>query len=127
MEIKIETFKKVVDTSVSFDLPEETTYWFEYGIRRSIRIIPIIGEAMSFDGNEKKVGVTHYKVTTVGINFECKIEDFTVDVDEIADEIRMEKSDSVFHSMYQNWILPRTEEEFQADLKIALNRINSLE
>lgn len=129
MEIKIETYKKVVDTSVSFDLPEETTYWFEYGIRRSIRIIPIIGKVLSFNGNEEKVidGITHYKVTTVRTNSECKIEDFMVNVNEIADEIKMGKSDSVFHSMYQDWIHPRTEEEFQTDLKKAFNRINSLE
>jgi len=117
MKIKqYEWIKKEIGVR-EFSLPTVPVYFFETGIRRAIRIIPVsLGEDKIINAIE---------ITFVYNSSECKIEVFSVPVTEIEDIYHLQGER--LHRFFVNWIdgdlNTRTKEQFDGDLQLALNQI----
>ena len=77
MKIQLKQYKleKVETSSVDFELPEETVYFFETHVRRSIRIKPIFTTWQKENLN-KEEELQYFEVTCVYLSSKCKIEKF---------------------------------------------------
>jgi hypothetical protein len=128
MEIKITKYeyKKVELSSATFELPEETCYFFETGIRRSIRIEPIFTSwKKDQDGSDETL--LSLKFTCVHLSFECEVNVYTVNVDimnSMYTESQTQKQYGLIKSMINGYFDKRTKEKFNADLASALLIIN---
>lgn len=128
MRIKLDTYEYVrqLKEGKEFELPDETTYWFETGIRRAIRIIPV-WTTWNVKQYSKPEEIREYNITCVYGSWECKIETYNVSVGRIAEIYNNEKSDHVIKSLLLKWLDSRTKEQFEADLNSALKKINNFE
>ena len=124
MKISIKTYKyeKVIINDCNFELPENTCYFFETGVRRSIKIVPVWTTWNKENGKEEEIW--SYDVTCVYRSFECKIEKFSISVSSIEElyQSKGEKSEFIY-SLLNNYFQKRTEEQFNSDLKSAIKEI----
>lgn len=127
---KIEFKREVVGTR-EFELPEVPTYYFETHVRRSIRMIP---EFISFmeartdeNGNnylfiDDNIQTLYgYRVTCVYDSWNTKIEIFNI---KVSDMKEIQKENTFIHAFTNNYFDSRTKEQFDADLKVVLDKIN---
>lgn len=123
MKIQLKQYKheKVEISSVDFELPEETVYFFETHIRRSIRIKPVF-TTWQKEKFQKEEELYYFDVTCVYLSSECKIEKFKVYLTSFPDATYA--TEKKFNEAWtQNWFDPRTKEQFEVDLDIALEQI----
>lgn len=124
MKISIKTYKyeKVIINDCDFELPEKTCYFFETGIRRSIKVVPIWTTWNKEKGNKEEIW--SYDITCVYRSFECKVEKFSISVSNIEDlyQAKGEKSEFV-KGLLDNHFQKRTEEQFNSDLKSTIKEI----
>jgi len=127
MEIKIRQYeyKQIEVKSQLFMLPTETVYFFETGVRRSIRIKPIY-TTWQKEQHNKDEEIWKVEITCVYLSFECKIEKFQIQVSEI-EKIYHSKGDKykdLIVSWVNDWFNSRTQEDFKNDLHGAITKIN---
>lgn len=93
-------------------LPTEISYYFETGIRRSIRIVPI------FINNE----LYELELTCVYLSFECKVEKLTIRINEIEDIYYNPKANlyEYVKPLVDGYFNKRTQEQFENDLENAI-------
>lgn len=127
MTIKIKQYKLVkqeVD-SKEFILPEKIEYYFETGMRRSIRIVPIW---TTWNKKTKNIPeeIYAYNITCVYRNFEAKIENFSIEISHIEDIYYGKDKHSDFVRFWiDNNFNERTEDQFKEDLINVLNKIQT--
>lgn len=129
--MKLTTYKFIKQPveELEFIPPTETKYYFQTGIRRSIRIIPL--KADWENEYTKKGDVYRLEVTCVYRSFENKIEHFGLNINK--DEI--ERVLSTSNDSYNIWKLlidpspseERNKEQFEKDFNAVLNDIKSIE
>lgn len=126
MKIKIKQYKhqKIEIDSKDFELPEENSYFFETGIRRSIRISPEY-TTWNLQQYNKPEEIYQFNITCVYLNFECKIERFSVRISDF--ENPTHKNKSFIDSWTSDYFDTRTQEQFENDLKQAINIITENE
>ena len=127
MKTKIEVYKiqKVLDKDFEVDLPDKPCYFFETGIRRAIRIIPIWSTWKKQKGEEEIIW--QYHITCVYRSFENKIESFTVSATSGLSDIYQSDKSHPLKSFMDGWLDNRTEQQFMTDLQSAINNLNDFE
>lgn len=130
MEISIKTyeFKKVEKSDTKFTLPDEITYWFETGIRRAIKVIPV-WTTWNMEFYKKPEEIYQYKFICVHNSFETKIYVEGIVLSDIESEYnRNERNykNELIKSFLNGNFQKRTKEQFDADLNEALRKINEI-
>ena len=123
IQIKQYKYEKTETSSMDLELPEKMAYFFETGIRRSIRIKPIFTTWNKEEYN-KEEELYYFEVTCVYLSFECKIEKFIVTLDDFKKDKEIVEKNMFLRSWVNNWFDERTKEQFDADLKQAIENIN---
>lgn len=124
LNIKQYKYEKVETYSKEIEIPTEPVYFFETGVRRSIRIVPTFTTWNKTQlGKEEEV----YKleVTCVYRSFECRIEKFSLSIDDIEEIYYSEKSlhKDFVQAFVNNWLDKRTKEQFESDLNSVISSI----
>ncbi len=124
MEIIQYKFEKVKVGSKEFIEPTEPCYFFETGIRRSIRISPIYTTWQKENYN-KDEEIYQYDITCVYLSWECKVEKFSIPKSDLSDlYYRKEKYSPFVVSWIDECFNERTKEQFDADLSQVIEIIN---
>ena len=125
MLIQLKQYKhvKVETDSKDFELPEQPSYFFETHIRRSIRIIPK-HTRWNKERYNKEEELYKFEITCVYLSFECKVERFTINVSEFQRDIAVLEKNEFLNAWIHDWFDTRTKEQFDADLKQAIDKIN---
>lgn len=123
MKIKKYKFEKVEIESRDIQLPTETSYFFETGIRRSIKIIPKFRE-----NNNKEDDLFQLIIICIYQNFECRIEKFNIYVSDIE---KIYYSENHIHksfvtSLIENYFNIRTKEQFENDFNNVISEIKNI-
>jgi len=115
--------KKEID-SKEIELPTETAYYFETGVRRSIRIVPKF-TTWNKERFNKEEELYELKITCVYLSSECVIEKFTLcpkDIEKIFYADKHKLLDFV-RALVNDWFDNRTKEQFEADLNGAIRQL----
>lgn len=125
IEIKTYEYEKIEKTNTEFQIPDNTSYYFETGIRRAIRVIPL-WTTRNVERNKlpEKIWKVHF--TCVYSSWENKIETFEISVSEFENLYNSDKS-SIVKSFLNNDFNNRTKEQFEEDLRFAIENINKHE
>jgi len=123
VQIKQYKYEKTETSSMDLELPEETSYFFETGVRRSIRIKPIF-TTWNKERYNKEEELYYFDVTCVYLSSECKIEKFRVNLDEFKKDKEILEKNMFLRSWVNDWFDKRTKEQFDADLKQAIDKVN---
>ena len=117
LSVKRYEYKKVESESTIIELPKTVSYFFETGIRRSIKITP----SFASDGN-----LMTLDVVCVYLSFECKVEKFSIIASDINEIYYSEKHkhNRFINSLVNMWLDERTKEQFEADLNSAIKEIS---
>lgn len=128
--MKIKTYKtqRVEVDEFEIPIPTETVYYFETGIRRSIRIVP---EYTTWNKEQynKDEELFRLHVTCVYQSYQCKIEKFVINIHEIEgiyNSTQNTNNKSVVELLVNNWGNKRTKEQFESDLEAVIKEINTL-
>lgn len=126
IQLKQYEYQKVETNSKLFILPNTIEYFFETGIRRSIKVIPILTTWQKTQGKISEE-IWKYKFICVYNNFEAKIEMFDIHVKDIEDNYY--KPNSNMYNLIQPWVDKqfniRTKEQFDADLNEVYQKLIS--
>lgn len=126
MKIKKYKLERVEIDSIDFELPTETEYFFETGIRRSIKVIPIF-TTWQKESQNKDEEVYQIAFVCVYSNFESKIERIEISVSNL--ERLYYNSNEKYHDLIKSYIdgefNKRTKEQFEGDFEKVLNEIKS--
>jgi hypothetical protein len=131
MKVKIPIYQYVKELKEDneFELPDEESYYFETGIRRSIRFIPIWTTWKCEKGEDEII--FQYHITVVYKSFKNKVESFLISAtsglsDLFKEEDKSEKA-SIIQSLFKGWLDKRTKEQFEADLNSTIENFNNFE
>lgn len=125
LNIKQYKFEKVETSSKEVELPTETCYFFETGIRRSIKITPrfTTWNKERFDKEEELYSLD---VICVYNSFECVVEMFNIPVSRI-EEIYYSKNNDKYKDFVVGLIdkhfRVRTKEQFDGDFNYAISKM----
>lgn len=126
MKIQLKQYKyeKIEIESRDFELPTAPVYFFETGIRRSIRIVPLWTTYNKKHYN-KEEEIYGFMVTCIYLSFECKIKHFQIPLRSIGE--LHPTSDKHRNDFITSWISnhfnERSKEMFENDLIHTLNQI----
>lgn len=125
MKVQIKQHKHVKVETSSFDLelPEKTSYFFETGIRRSIRIVPVF-TSWNKEQYNKEEELFKFDITCVYLSFECKIEKFSVSLSDFDKDKEIIEKNMFLRSWINGWFNKRSQTDFENDLKQAIDKIN---
>jgi hypothetical protein len=130
MKVKLETYKLIRSKTglVEAELPEVTSYYFETGVRRSIKLVPkwTTWNKEQYGKDEELYG---YFVVCVYLSFENIIESFNINISDFESALnsnKHSKEESIIVSLVSNWLDTRTKEQFEADLNTAILNLNKL-
>lgn len=129
MDLIIKTHKyiKVEDENFNIEIPENTIYLFETGIRRSIRIVPIY-TTWNKENYNKDEEIHTLEVTCVYLSFELVIEKFKISISNIESIWNSKNSDknekSILEVLYYKSADNRSKEQFENDLNNAIRQLN---
>lgn len=131
LRIKQYEYQKIEVESKVIDLPTETCYFFETGIRRSIKIIPRF-TTWNKEQYGKEEELYELEVICLYNSFECKAEKFKIQASSIegiyyskVGEHISEHRDFIV-SLIDGDFYKRTKEQFDADLNDTLSQIQCL-
>lgn len=127
MKLKIKQYEyeqKEID-SREIQLPTEISYYFETGIRRSIRIVPIF---RTWEENERQKEIYYLDVVCLYSSSECKAEKFRIYVTELENIYYSEKHEykDFVRSLVNDWFDVRTKENFEEDLNYIINDLKTI-
>lgn len=127
MKIKLKQFqiKRVEIEPLEVELPIETSYYFETGIRRAIRIVPIFTTWMINAGN-KEEELYEFEITCVYNSGESKIEKFTIQASNI-ERILSDEKDKYHRfvtALVEGHFDERSKEAFESDLNYVIKEIS---
>ena len=127
MKITIDTYRfiKQVVKSQEFELPDETSYYFQTGVRRSIRIVPVWSTWKKERGEDEII--FQYHITCVYLSFKNKIESFTVSATSGITDLYNSKDENVIQALLLGHLDERNKEDFEQDLQTAIDNLNRFE
>lgn len=120
MKLKIKKYeyvKKEVE-SKEIELPKETSYYFETGIRRSIKIVPRF-TTWNKERFNKEEELYEFKIICLYNSSKCIAEKFTIranDIEEIYYSEKHKHKDFI-NALIEGWFDKRTKEQFEDDFK----------
>jgi hypothetical protein len=129
MELKIKKYvhQRVEVESMVFNFPTETQYFFETGIRRSIRIAPKFIKVWKDCNKDFVIGkkiLIRYDITCIYLMHECKIECFDIPVGGIED---LYYGEYKYNEFVKTWVNghfdERTKEQFDKNFNIAVKML----
>lgn len=125
--MKVTTYKtkRVAVKDTEIFIPEKPFYCFQTGIRRSIRIIPVL---VTWDNDPKRKNgdIFALEITCVYRSFECIAEKFNLVLSDIERHLNYDCSDkasSISKMLLNEDYSVRTEEDFNTDLEFVLNEL----
>lgn len=126
LNIKQYEYKQVEIEKKEIDLPTEVSYYFETGVRRSIKIIPIF-TTWNKERFNKEEEIYCLKVVCLYNSSECKAEKFTINTKDIEMIFYSEKHKhkAFVTSLVNEWLDVRTKEQFDADFNYIFNEMQS--
>lgn len=129
MIIKTYEYQKVEISNTEISIPQTPSYFFETGIRRSIRIVPE-WTTWKKEAHNKEEELYSLEITCVYLSFECRIEKFTIRLSEIEDLYNKKRSTGldgdkwdIIHGLINQYFNIRTEKQFKEDLQTAINQL----
>ena len=129
MKLKIKQYKygKIEVASKEIELPTETSYFFETGIRRSIKIIP---QFTTWNKEQYNKEEELYELIVVCLyqSFECKAEKLTIRISEI-EEIYYSQTHAhkeFVTGLIEGWFNKRTKEQFDVDFDNTFSEMQCL-
>ena len=129
MKFKIDTFKYVrqLVKEQEIELPDETKYFFETGIRRAVRIVPVMTEWLKKTTGEEE-RIYKYHVTCVYRSFQNKIESFDINAYPAElERLYNSERDNIVKCLVDGHFHIRTREEFENDYNAAIKKFNDVE
>lgn len=122
LQIKQYEYDKREVGSKEIQLPTETSYYFETGIRRSIKIVP------SFITKKEKKELYQLTVVCLYQSSECKAEKFNIRVKDIEDIYYSDdhKHNKFIYALIEGWFDQRTKEQFDEDLNNFISDLKSI-
>jgi hypothetical protein len=126
MRLKIKQYeyeKKEVD-SKEIELPTVDSYYFETGVRRSIRIVPRF-TTWNKERFNKEEELYELQITCVYLSSECIIEKFSLypkDIEKIFYTEKHKRKDFVT-ALVNDWFDIRTKEKFESDLNESIKQL----
>lgn len=127
MKITQYEYEKKEVASKEIELPKETSYYFETGIRRSIKIIPRF-TTWNKERFNKEEELYELEVICLYNSSECMAEKFKIRVSEIENIYYSEKHKhkQFIVALIEDWFDKRTKEQFEADFKYTFNEMQSV-
>lgn len=127
LKIKQYEYEKIEVASKEIELPTETSYFFETGIRRSIKIIPRF-TTWNKEHYNKEEELYELIVVCLYQSSECKAEKFSLRVSELENIYYSEKSEHKIFvtALIENWFDKRTKEQFDADFNNTFSEMQCL-
>jgi len=124
LTIKQYKYKPVEIEAMNVDIPTEISYYFETGIRRSIKIIPVF-TTWNKERYNKDEELYYLDVICLYNSSECKAEKFRINISEIEEIFysKNHKYKGFINALINNWFDIRTKEQFEEDLKYTINQI----
>lgn len=125
MTIKQYDYKPIEVESKEIELPTEVSYYFEGGIRRSIKITPIF-TTWNKERFNKDEELYSLDVICLYNSFECKLEKFNIYVKDIENIFYSDKHKhkEFVDALVLDWLDKRSEKDFEDDLNNILTQIN---
>lgn len=124
----IKTFKYVREEGheIEFEMPTETIYLFETGVRRSVKIIPQYTTWLVDTKGKDKEEIWRYDFICVHNSFESKMYKESIQVHEFerlynSNERSIEKG--LLELLVSGHGLKRTEEQFESDFNECLRKL----
>jgi len=126
MKIKQYKYEKKEVSSKEIELPKKVSFYFETGIRRSIKIIPQY-TTWNKEQYDKEEELYELQVICLYNSFECKAEKFTIRINEIEEIYYSEnhKYKEFITALIKGWFDKRTKEQFEADFKSIFSEMQS--
>lgn len=111
-------------------LPSKPEYYFQTYMRRSIRVVPKFRRGVEIIWNKrelnKKEEIYMLEFTCVYLSFQCKVEKFTISTTDI-EKIYYDENNKHYElikSYLDGVLIPRSKEQFEADLEEAIQNFN---
>lgn len=126
--IKQYEYEKVEIEAKEIDLPTEISYYFETGIRRSIKITPVF-TSWNKERFNKEEEVYVLDIICLYNSSECKAEKFSINVKDIEKIFYSEKHKhkSFIDGLVNEWFDVRTKEQFNEDFNYTMKQMHSNE
>lgn len=127
MKIKQYKYEKKEVGSKEIELPKETSYYFETGVRRSIKIVPRF-TTWNKENFNKDEELYELEVTCLYNSFECRAEKFNIIISRIEEIYYSEKHKykEFIHALIEGWFDNRTKEQFEADFKCTFDKMQGV-
>ena len=116
LAIKQYKFEKKEIASKEIELPSETSYFFETGIRRSIKIIPHF-TTWNKEQFNKEEELYELEIVCLYNSSECRAEKFKILAKQIEEIYYSEKHEhkEFINALIEGWFDKRTKEQFDED------------
>lgn len=126
LNIKQYKYEKVEIEAKEIDLPTEVSYYFETGVRRSIKITPVF-TTWNKERFNKEEELYCLEIICLYNSSECKAEKFTINTKEIETIFYSEKHKykGFVDSLVNDWFDVRTKEQFEADFNYTFEEMKS--
>lgn len=126
LQIKQYKYEKKEIASKEIELPTDISYYFETGIRRSIKIIPRF-TTWNKEQYNKEEELYELIVICLYQNFECKSEKFTIKISEIEEIYYSQKHNhkEFVTALIEGWFDKRTKEQFDTDFNNLFSELQS--
>lgn len=126
LNIKQYKYEKLEIETKEIDLPTEVSYYFETGLRRSIKITPVF-TTWNKEKLNKEEEIYCLEIVCVYNSFECRAEKFTINTTEIEVIFYSENHEHkrFVNSLVNNLFRVRTRELFEEDFNYAFNKMKS--
>lgn len=127
INIKAYEYKKIEIESIEFELPVSTSYYFETGVRRSIKITPIF-TTWNKKIHNKDEELHELEIVCLYNSSECIAEKFKLRIKDIEKIYYSDKHKykSFVDALVNGWFDERTKEQFDTDLKYILSEIQGI-
>ena len=129
MKLLLKQYKRVEQEIASKEviLPTEPVYYFQTGIRRAIKIVPVFTTWMQ-ERENKDEEIYKFDITFVYGSFENKIEKISLNKGEIENiyyEVGLKRADILefVKDWMDDYLVKRTKEQFEEDFNNVLNNI----
>jgi hypothetical protein len=124
MELKLKKYKfeRVEIDNISVKIPKNTEYYFETGIRRSIRVSPILSSWKEPDNREE---ILYLEFLLIYNSWETKIELKRIQIRDI-EEVYYNESDpnhNLIKAYFEGWFSKRSKEQFLTDYKLVIDKM----
>jgi hypothetical protein len=127
INIKQYEYEKKEVASKEIMLPDKTSYYFETGIRRSIKIIPHF-TTRNREQHNKDEELYELEIICLYNSFQCKAEKFKIRISDIETIYYSENHEHkrFITALVEGWLQKRTKEQFEADFNYTFSELHTL-